>query len=55
MIFCASTGRKCSGICRKQNLNRERKFLKVCPAAYGGIEEHTRQKKYLIKRDFKWH
>jgi len=54
MIYCASNGKPCDGICRKENLERERKILSKCPAAYGSVAKQP-QSKFLIKRDFKWH
>ena len=34
-LKCACNNKKCNGVCRKENLFRERKKLNNCPAAYG--------------------
>lgn len=32
--WCASSNKRCFGICRTANLFRNRKQLKICPSAY---------------------
>ena len=41
-ITCACNGLKCDGICRKENLHRDRKFLKQCPAASETKEKNSK-------------
>lgn len=34
-IICASNNKECKGVCREANLERPRKKLQCCPAAFG--------------------